>query len=464
MESLFNFKGILFAPHLKKREFSILLLLHNSYIHRLAQHKRYLQEPDRQLLVAALVLSYPCMPRKMTSFSIHASGRAGNLASRNLNHQRAQFHQDEESEEEKERVPVHEEVSGFDIRTGLAISADGHDGEGRGKDKLVIPVTSHNNWRDRPGVNIRRLPRGKNLLPREVQAVRQAEKTGSPIGGRGEDESDQPSMAYGLSYAESPAKGTMARTGETHGDQMMEDAEPFSAPAARASTTAEKQGALVTEDELALEALVRESRGDVERRSDLVIESTRPAANADADDVPRYDETSSFRTDVASRPDSASLDAYSHIPVEEFGAALLRGMGWKEGESIGRGRYGTSAAANKPRNPERRPGFLGIGAKEIPGSTDAEAEIGAWGKSAMRKSAKSNGTNGDGSGNMKGIYMPVMMKNKRTGEYITEDGLADLRKEAAKSRKMDEEYWRERTVRNLERNGRDRDRDRYCGR
>jgi hypothetical protein len=30
------------------------------------------------------------------------------------------------------------------------------------------------------------------------------------------------------------------------------------------------------------------------------------------------------------------MEDYERIPVEEFGAALLRGMGWKEGQAIGR--------------------------------------------------------------------------------------------------------------------------------
>ena len=32
----------------------------------------------------------------------------------------------------------------------------------------------------------------------------------------------------------------------------------------------------------------------------------------------------------------ASLDAYEAMPVASFGEAMLRGMGWKEGMSVGR--------------------------------------------------------------------------------------------------------------------------------
>ena len=33
------------------------------------------------------------------------------------------------------------------------------------------------------------------------------------------------------------------------------------------------------------------------------------------------------------QPDEA---AYDEIPIEQFGVAMLRGMGWKEGQGIGR--------------------------------------------------------------------------------------------------------------------------------
>lgn len=50
------------------------------------------------------------------------------------------------------------------------------------------------------------------------------------------------------------------------------------------------------------------------------------------------DETLSFKDDYEKRPDETTMEEYEHIPVEEFGAALLRGLGWNEGEGIGRNR------------------------------------------------------------------------------------------------------------------------------
>lgn len=41
------------------------------------------------------------------------------------------------------------------------------------------------------------------------------------------------------------------------------------------------------------------------------------------------------KMDVSLRPDESKLEDYDKIPVEKFGAAMLRGMGWKEGDPIG---------------------------------------------------------------------------------------------------------------------------------
>ncbi len=62
----------------------------------------------------------------------------------------------------------------------------------------------------------------------------------------------------------------------------------------------------------------------------------------DKDEGPKkvieVNETLSFRDDVENRPDETTMEDYEKISVDEFGAALLRGLGWKEGEGIGRNR------------------------------------------------------------------------------------------------------------------------------
>lgn len=402
-------------------------------------HEESGQPPSKPFSISLSKSSGP----KKTAFNIQSSNRGrptGPANGRSIPRRPHQLGHDDDSDEE-ETPPVHEEVAGFDTHTGGAITTEGKAVEDTNK-PLIIPVTSKNNWRDRAGVNLK--GGKKNLLPREVQAMQEAERNGQAPG-QPTVETDSPSMAFGLSFAKEASKQT-ENSDVAGDDQPMPDATPVETKP-------------LTDDQLAMQALIRESQGEVERRSDLVIEAATKDAEGEDEAPIHHTETSSFRTDVAARPEPATLDAYNAIPVEEFGAALLRGMGWKDGQSIGRGDYGGAAAAekaNKPRVPERRPGFLGIGAKDSAGGKGAETELGAWGKSAMRKASRKQGEENDKA---EGVYMPVTMRNKKTGEYITEEELADLKKEA-NSKPSQEDDWRERRDRNLEKSGRDRDQDR----
>ena len=101
-----------------------------------------------------------------------------------------------------------------------------------------------------------------------------------------------------------------------------------------------------TEDQKALRLVLAESSRDGDEEGgggvQLVIESlpmlqSGPITEAEGD----FEEL----------PDPASLEDYARVPVAQFGAALLRGMGWDGKE-------------DKPYLPEARPSLLGIGAKE----------------------------------------------------------------------------------------------------
>jgi hypothetical protein len=45
-----------------------------------------------------------------------------------------------------------------------------------------------------------------------------------------------------------------------------------------------------------------------------------------------------YRYAAASRPWPPLLQAYEAMPIEEFGKAMLRGMGWEDGMGVGRNR------------------------------------------------------------------------------------------------------------------------------
>ena len=70
-------------------------------------------------------------------------------------------------------------------------------------------------------------------------------------------------------------------------------------------------------------------------------------------------ETRAFKDDVSALPDAADAAAYDAMPVEEFGAAMLRGMGWTEGGSVGRRLQGPT----QPVQYVQRPPRLGLGAQ-----------------------------------------------------------------------------------------------------
>ncbi|XP_071504271.1 G-patch domain and KOW motifs-containing protein-like [Diadema antillarum] len=64
------------------------------------------------------------------------------------------------------------------------------------------------------------------------------------------------------------------------------------------------------------------------------------------------------RLDVSIRPDEASAADYDEVPIEQFGMAMLRGMGWKETEGIGN----TMKKAVQPMEVTVRPKGQGLGA------------------------------------------------------------------------------------------------------
>ena len=270
----------------------------------------------------------------------------------------------------------------------------------------MIHGQKNRDWREES-----RRKRGRNILPAEVQAARAGkvkDNEGDVVNGGQE--------AYGLSFVKREQPEAEGNRDVPMTNRVIEG----QAEVARKAKTV---------DEEALEALM----GEGKKKSDLVLPAVRMEENESGMWNGRVsgvgiNEEDAFRTDVASRPDSASLDEYAVVPVEEFGAALLRGMGWKEGDVVGK----RKDQVLKARIVERRPALLGIGAKEVPGGVGDE--LGAWGKAARgkRKVEKSG-------------YNPVLLRNSKTGEMLTEEEL----KAKKEDQKREEEDWRQRRDRNL---------------
>ncbi|KAL9120967.1 MAG: hypothetical protein Q9187_002476 [Circinaria calcarea] len=310
----------------------------------------------------------------------------------------------DDSDSDQER-PGHRPqlVSAFDHSAGGAIGIGGIE---VAKAPLVIQAQKNRDWREES-----RRKRGKNLLPAEVRAARNGKLL------QGQDVVNSEAPAFGL---------TFLKKGE---DVHMMDTRKDAATMALAQVEEIEK----TEDQEAVEALM----GNGKKKSNLVIENTDKADEmfSGRGTAVGIGDEDAFRLDIASRPDSASLDDYSTVPVDEIGAALLRGMGWNGELEPGKNKDPTK----KSKVMERRPALLGIGAKEVPG--DVAIELGAWGK----------GAKGMSKGAFKGkrkidiMYNPVLLKNSRTGEMLTEEEL----KQKQENQKMEEEDWRRRRDKNL---------------
>ncbi|KAL1619972.1 DNA primase large subunit Spp2 [Neofusicoccum ribis] len=286
-----------------------------------------------------------------------------------------------DSDDEDATAPQPQEVSHFDASAGGAIDASAPKAD---RGPLIIPKQGNRDWRAESQARKRQ----KSQLPTRPGA------NGHNNGDTDAFEEEKP--VFGLQIVK--------RAEDADGDAEVADATAEAETAAPAAPPK-------TEDQLALEALLG---GDVQ--SSLVV----PVAE---------NEEEAFARDYQLAPDVATLEDYEAVPVEQFGAAMLRGMGWKEGEAIGR-RKGQKAV--QPRVVERRPALLGIGAK--PDAAIAE-ELGAWGKGG-----------GKGKRKQEQSYNPVMLKNKKTGEQLTEEELkqrmadqeaAELDRERERARKKD---------------------------
>ncbi|KAL0085473.1 DExH-box splicing factor binding site-domain-containing protein [Phycomyces blakesleeanus] len=114
------------------------------------------------------------------------------------------------------------------------------------------------------------------------------------------------------------------------------------------------------------ESLEAQALKAILKASQVGEEEEKPASTL----VIPVNETDAFREDIKTRPDEATMDDYENIPVEEFGAALLRGLGWKEGQGIGRNRMSAPPPAITPV--KQRDALLGLGAK--PEEVDKDAK------------------------------------------------------------------------------------------
>ncbi|KAG0086962.1 hypothetical protein BGZ92_007718 [Podila epicladia] len=181
---------------------------------------------------------------------------------------------------------------------------------------LVIPKQENADWRS------------KSLEKRKKQYMPE-ESVRSPM-----EIIEEPVMevGYGLQITK--------RVKVEHVPQEETASEPVVEQVTAASIVIEKEETI---DELAARKIMEDLDGHSPEARKLVLEGQE---NIHADDV------EAFQKNLEELPDEATLEDYDKVPVEEFGAALLRGMGWNG-----------DAKGSEAIEFNRRPALLGLGAK-----------------------------------------------------------------------------------------------------
>ncbi|KAH7361446.1 pre-mRNA-splicing factor SPP2 [Plectosphaerella cucumerina] len=214
--------------------------------------------------------------------------------------------------------------------------------------ELVIERQQNRDWKSE--LRAKR-GNGKNLLPPEVQAQRRSEGVDAATTEPADPEKE---IQWGLSVRKRKTNDeardenippSPARNGSSSnnvGTSSNGDSEPAQKP---------------DEDQEAIDALMGKKRKD-----------------ADTHTIPRT-ETDAYRDDVKQRVgETSTLEDYEAIPDGEFGAALLRGMGWD----------GKMRGPKLKASEERRQNQLGLGAKKL---KDAE-DLGQWDHGGRKKDSR----------------------------------------------------------------------------
>lgn len=269
---------------------------------------------------------------------------------------------------------MHEVVTGFGERGAIKHN------EKKKAGPLVIPRLGNRDWRGEM-----RGRGGKNLLPLEVQAEREAAARGAGVkvvnGGEGE-------MKWGLTVRQKEeVVGDTGEEVEVHVEEIVK---------------VEVQEKPKSADNEALQALL----GNGEKKGpDLVI--------------PTETEEGAYRRAIESAPEASTLEDYERVPVEEFGAALLRGMGW-DGES----------KQGKVKDVKRRQNLLGLGAKELKGAE----ELGAWVQHADTKRLKPAGKKGGRRDDRRPKVSEYKREKERRDERREERGGGSYRRDRERER------------------------------
>ena len=282
---------------------------------------------------------------------------------------------DPEAEQRKKANAV-ESLSEFDAATSSSKRRRAEAGAANGGPALVIPSQPNKDWKKEAQLlraGSRR--KVKTYLPDEAlagQARKGPQLTEAELAAADKITAD---AAGGLSQAS--RSGTATPTTELRG-ALAHASLASASNSAAASPAATQPEDPETDDARALRELLKGGGPDARDAPEVDVIEQHADNTFKMGSKEEGDESDNFRRDLDSRPDSvrsstifpysnahyilkqSTLDDYARVPVEHFGAALLRGMGW--------GSSATDRAARKPTEaivPTARPALLGIGAKPL---------------------------------------------------------------------------------------------------
>jgi hypothetical protein len=337
---------------------------------------------------------------------------------------------------DSEQEPEHVAVTAFGA-SGAEHEDDERRREQREREQTrVIEKLPNKDWRAEA-----RKRQGRNLLPAEVQAARaaaarsntDAEGERERMDGKGV-EGEGEGIKWGLTLRKKEnVEGTMQDSHEMAAAQISTDRKEEHALEGKEKPK--------TVEEEAIEALM--GKKSKPTGPALVIPSSS-TADRNLREPAVESETDAYHRAIAAAPDVSTLDDYEAMPVEDFGAALLRGMGWK-GETVAR-----------PKEGKRRLNLLGLGATELKGAE----ELGAWVQRSDVKRLKPS-TSGGGRPERRekpSEYREREDKKRRERDERYGNGYRDDRRDSGKDSGRDSGRERER-YRDRERE-RDRDRKR----
>ncbi|KAJ9479578.1 G-patch domain-containing protein [Pseudozyma hubeiensis] len=219
----------------------------------------------------------------------------------------------------------------------------------------VIPVVSNLDWRQDRKERLGRASNIQALGP--LVSMRRADSTAVPGSASGtHDNSDTNTDAINTEAQKRGLELRQPRSSRQDASsqkEVPEHAHRVEEPNASAAPLSNNTNAADTDEEALKALLAGQDVGSSGSGEPLIIQ--------------QESESELLQHDIDSRPEAPTLDDYAATPIDQFGMALLRGMGWKEGMGAGKGGKGPQQAAE----PKKRAALLGLGAKERPGAASS---------------------------------------------------------------------------------------------